>query len=112
MRYLIVLVLVLTFASIADARRRRYRRINKRPVAISNHSYPKAIQGDYQKIAEREVELMSRNRQMRHFFSAGQIGVRFTGVGTYPYTCTPHVGMTLVADARSKCGRYRSRYWR
>jgi hypothetical protein len=66
----------------------------------------------WQQMAEREVELMRRNRVTRHFFSASRLGVGFAGIGMHGRTCRPGRPMRLVAEAVSSDGVYWARYWR
>ena len=109
---MIVCLCAVTVSS-ADARRWRVRR--SRPVAKRQTpptSWDTQIDTKLQALANREVELMSRHRTVRHFFSASDLGCRFAGVGTWPRTCTPSdPTLVLAADARSRDGRYRARYW-
>jgi len=103
---LLILIAILLVLS-TDAHAKRYRR----SYSTNVQSWPASLyQGTDQQRAYAEAKYMHENRIYRHV--GGTIGL-YEGWGyggPSCATCTPHVGMTLTADAHY--GNIRVRAWR
>ena len=110
MKLTLAILLILTLAMPADARRRR--RTYYRPAVTT---WAVAIREDDQAACQREASHMARYHIRGHVF--GLIG-RFEGCGWgrgTPGTCTPYYRMTLTGDATATAAngeRFRVRSWR